>query len=43
MKKGIFKVTLISSLLAMTASPLLAEEMAMPMETAAPAYKLKWA
>ena len=41
MKKGIFKVTLISSLLAMTASPLLAEEMAMPMETAAPAYKLK--
>ena len=41
MKKGIFKVTLISSLLAMTASPLLAEEMAMPMETKAPEYKLK--
>ena len=41
MKKGILKVTLISSLLSMVASPLLAEEMAMPMETKAPAYKLK--
>ena len=41
MKKGILKATLISSLLSMAASPLLAEEMAMPMETKAPAYKLK--
>ena len=41
MKKGILKATLISSLLSMAASPLLAEEMAMPMETEVPAYKLK--